>query len=141
MDGFRFITAGESHGPSLGAVGEGVGNGRAICVLFAREGARLVGAHQHARLALEPAQRAAAADGQGIAVDHLRGLKENVIMGRLIPAGTGLERYRNFRLLTETELPAPELELTEGIPGEEGIPPSPGIAAELMDEDEARPTQ
>ena len=23
-------------------------------------------------------------------VDHLRGLKENVIMGRLIPAGTGL---------------------------------------------------
>ncbi len=27
-------------------------------------------------------------------VDYLRGLKENVIMGRLIPAGTGLERYR-----------------------------------------------
>ncbi len=27
-------------------------------------------------------------------VDHLRGLKENVIMGRLIPAGTGLEKYR-----------------------------------------------
>ncbi|MGH3055850.1 MAG: DNA-directed RNA polymerase subunit beta', partial [Gaiellaceae bacterium] len=26
-------------------------------------------------------------------VDYLRGLKENVIMGRLIPAGTGLERY------------------------------------------------
>jgi DNA-directed RNA polymerase subunit beta' len=29
-------------------------------------------------------------------VDYLRGLKENVIMGRLIPAGTGLERYRNI---------------------------------------------
>ncbi len=27
-------------------------------------------------------------------VDYLRGLKENVIMGRLIPAGTGLSRYR-----------------------------------------------
>ncbi len=27
-------------------------------------------------------------------VDHLRGLKENVIMGRLIPAGTGMEYYR-----------------------------------------------
>jgi DNA-directed RNA polymerase subunit beta' len=27
------------------------------------------------------------------AVDHLNGLKENVIMGRLIPAGTGLEAY------------------------------------------------
>ena len=40
------------------------------------------------------------------AVDHLRGLKENVIMGRLIPAGTGLEFYRNFKLLTEAEPPA-----------------------------------
>jgi hypothetical protein len=28
-------------------------------------------------------------------VDYLRGLKENVIMGRLIPAGTGMEFYRN----------------------------------------------
>jgi DNA-directed RNA polymerase subunit beta' len=27
-------------------------------------------------------------------IDYLRGLKENVIMGRLIPAGTGMERYR-----------------------------------------------
>ena len=31
-------------------------------------------------------------------VDHLRGLKENVIMGRLIPAGTGMEYYRNVRV-------------------------------------------
>ncbi|PYP84867.1 MAG: DNA-directed RNA polymerase subunit beta' [Blastocatellia bacterium AA13] len=31
-------------------------------------------------------------------VDYLRGLKENVIMGRLIPAGTGMEFYRNVRL-------------------------------------------
>jgi len=29
------------------------------------------------------------------AVDELRGLKENVIMGRLIPAGTGAERYKD----------------------------------------------
>jgi DNA-directed RNA polymerase subunit beta' len=34
-------------------------------------------------------------------VDNLRGLKENVIMGRLIPAGTGMEYYRNVKLLTE----------------------------------------
>jgi DNA-directed RNA polymerase subunit beta' len=27
-------------------------------------------------------------------VDKLLGLKENVIMGRLVPAGTGLEKYR-----------------------------------------------
>jgi DNA-directed RNA polymerase subunit beta' len=35
-------------------------------------------------------------------VDHLRGLKENVIMGRLIPAGTGLPRYRHLKLMAET---------------------------------------
>jgi DNA-directed RNA polymerase subunit beta' len=37
------------------------------------------------------------------AVDHLRGLKENVIVGRLIPAGTGMEYYRNVRLAPELE--------------------------------------
>ena len=36
-------------------------------------------------------------------VDHLRGLKENVIVGRLIPAGTGMEYYRNVRLSPEME--------------------------------------
>ena len=30
--------------------------------------------------------------------DSLMGLKENVIIGKLIPAGTGLERYRNIRV-------------------------------------------
>jgi DNA-directed RNA polymerase subunit beta' len=30
----------------------------------------------------------------GVKVDSLTGLKENVIMGRLIPAGTGLLRYQ-----------------------------------------------
>jgi len=29
-------------------------------------------------------------------VDYLRGLKENVIMGRLIPAGTGLPKYKRL---------------------------------------------
>jgi DNA-directed RNA polymerase subunit beta' len=32
------------------------------------------------------------------AVDHLRGLKENVIMGRIIPAGTGLKEYRTVEI-------------------------------------------
>ncbi|HSC78686.1 MAG TPA: DNA-directed RNA polymerase subunit beta', partial [Candidatus Acidoferrales bacterium] len=44
-------------------------------------------------------------------VDYLRGLKENVIMGRLIPAGTGLDRYRQLTIGTELpkeeEAPAP----------------------------------
>jgi DNA-directed RNA polymerase subunit beta' len=34
-------------------------------------------------------------------VDYLRGLKENVIMGRLIPAGTGMEYYRKVRIAGE----------------------------------------
>jgi DNA-directed RNA polymerase subunit beta' len=37
------------------------------------------------------------------AVDGLRGLKENVIVGRLIPAGTGMEFYRNIQLSPELE--------------------------------------
>ncbi len=33
--------------------------------------------------------------------DHLHGLKENVIMGRLIPAGTGIARYKNIGIQIE----------------------------------------
>jgi len=39
-------------------------------------------------------------------VDNLRGLKENVIVGRLIPAGTGMEFYRNVALAPELEAQA-----------------------------------
>ncbi|HNS56137.1 MAG TPA: hypothetical protein PKO34_03695, partial [Smithellaceae bacterium] len=35
--------------------------------------------------------------------DYLRGLKENVIMGRLIPAGTGLVMYRKLGIRVEDE--------------------------------------
>ena len=34
-------------------------------------------------------------------VDHLIGLKENVIIGKLIPAGSGLDVYRNFEMKTD----------------------------------------
>ena len=34
-------------------------------------------------------------------VDHLVGLKENVLIGKLIPAGTGMKKYRNVKLDTE----------------------------------------
>jgi DNA-directed RNA polymerase subunit beta' len=34
-------------------------------------------------------------------IDHLRGLKENVIMGRLIPAGTGLPMYKRVGIAVE----------------------------------------
>ena len=36
-------------------------------------------------------------------IDHLIGLKENVIIGKLIPAGTGMRRYRNVKLSTDKE--------------------------------------
>ena len=58
-------------------------------------------------------------------IDYLRGLKENVIMGRLIPAGTGLEFYRNVELISEEPEPvlgeevSPELELAEDMTAEE----------------------
>ena len=35
------------------------------------------------------------------ACDHLRGLKENVIIGHLIPAGTGMKKYREIKLYDE----------------------------------------
>ena len=49
-------------------------------------------------------------------IDHLRGLKENVTMGRLIPAGTGFEWYRHVH-----------------IPADE--PPPPPVLPQLSDED------
>jgi DNA-directed RNA polymerase subunit beta' len=38
--------------------------------------------------------------------DYLLGLKENVIIGRLIPAGTGLEYYRSIQLKEEEKVEA-----------------------------------
>ena len=40
--------------------------------------------------------------------DYLRGLKENVIMGRLIPAGTGLPEYRQLGIQIEGAEDEPE---------------------------------
>ena len=48
-------------------------------------------------------------------VDHLVGLKENVIIGKLIPAGSGLEVYRNFEEKTDdtiSEIPEEYVDLT-----------------------------
>ena len=41
-------------------------------------------------------------------VDHLRGLKENVIVGRVIPAGTGMDHYHDFHI-EDVVYPTPEL--------------------------------
>jgi DNA-directed RNA polymerase subunit beta' len=52
-------------------------------------------------------------------VDYLRGLKENVIVGRLIPAGTGLDLYRSAKIAGEGEPEemVPEVEYLSGVPG------------------------
>ena len=34
-------------------------------------------------------------------VDHLRGLKENVVIGHIIPAGTGMKKYRDIKLYSQ----------------------------------------
>ena len=60
-------------------------------------------------------------------VDYLRGLKENVIMGRLIPAGTGMKYYRNVKVApdaTENRKQEDEFdEMTDYIRG--GLPLTP----------------
>jgi DNA-directed RNA polymerase subunit beta' len=51
-------------------------------------------------------------------VDYLRGLKENVIMGRLVPAGTGMEYYRRVKIAGEDVVEEPVVEPSlESIPG------------------------
>ncbi|MEJ7605443.1 MAG: DNA-directed RNA polymerase subunit beta', partial [Bryobacteraceae bacterium] len=54
-------------------------------------------------------------------VDYLRGLKENVIMGRLIPAGTGMDYYRHIKIagedVEEEVVQENDLGITDGIPG------------------------
>ncbi len=65
-------------------------------------------------------------------VDELRGLKENVIVGRLIPAGTGLAEYRD----TFVKLPEAPPGLTEAVETEvpavsdSTLQPSPAIGGE-----------
>jgi DNA-directed RNA polymerase subunit beta' len=54
--------------------------------------------------------------------DSLRGVKENVIMGRLIPAGTGTSQHRRLRVSAQKRIaPVP--------------PPTPAIAAESSNDD------
>jgi DNA-directed RNA polymerase subunit beta' len=54
-------------------------------------------------------------------IDYLRGLKENVIMGRLIPAGTGMAPYRDLEIALADEVEAallPPEEIMEPEPSE-----------------------
>ena len=62
-------------------------------------------------------------------IDHLIGLKENVIIGKLIPAGTGMRRYRNVKLSTDKE---EHLEYTPNVSEETADPLS---TEEIFDAD------
>ena len=60
-------------------------------------------------------------------VDHLLGLKENVIIGKLIPAGTGLDCYRNIEIEDEEadkKVPAEEAVTYVGDTEEDEVPAS-----------------
>ena len=64
-------------------------------------------------------------------IDPLVGLKENVIIGKLIPAGTGMKRYRNVHLDTEFQQDEEELDLTEEEDDDELL----DLEEDTMDED------
>jgi DNA-directed RNA polymerase subunit beta' len=49
-------------------------------------------------------------------IDYLRGLKENVIMGRLIPAGTGMEYYRNVDIERDETIGEAQREEIDDLP-------------------------
>ncbi len=57
-------------------------------------------------------------------VDELRGLKENVIIGKLIPAGTGAKQYSNIEMLLEKEFMSDE--------------PSEFLEEQLIDDEEIK---
>ena len=57
-------------------------------------------------------------------VDHLKGLKENVIMGRIIPAGTGMTQYRGARVVLEPEETVGESEVAD----DSGVDQADGVA-------------
>ena len=65
-------------------------------------------------------------------VDPLIGLKENVILGKLIPAGTGMSRYRDIRVVP-TEPPKEEVFIEdEEVPSEEELLPT--LETELIND-------
>ncbi|MDP2816358.1 MAG: DNA-directed RNA polymerase subunit beta', partial [Rectinemataceae bacterium] len=63
------------------------------------------------------------------ATDTLRGLKENVIIGHLIPAGTGMLKYRNIKLFDNEhdDLDAYVEEILEKRKAEKELAPMPAL--------------
>ena len=76
-------------------------------------------------------------------VDHLVGLKENVIIGKLIPAGTGLKRYRDIQLDTgmPEEIPAESEETAEALTQDEELLTMDDADEEILDDVDEDPTE
>ena len=76
-------------------------------------------------------------------VDPLIGLKENVIIGKLIPAGTGLKRYRDIQLDTgmPEEIPAESEETAEALPEDEELIIMDDADEEILDDVDEEPTE
>lgn len=64
-------------------------------------------------------------------VDNLRGLKENVTMGRLIPAGTGFDYYRKVRIQPDEPPPPPPILDDMSFEGEVDYQVNPDEAIEV----------
>ena len=62
-------------------------------------------------------------------VDHLVGLKENVIIGKHIPAGTGMKKYRDVKLNTDIQMDD-ELDLDDEITLDESEEPETEVETE-----------
>ncbi len=74
-------------------------------------------------------------------IDHLIGLKENVIIGKPIPAGTGMKRYRKVKLDTELiddeiVLSEDDEEVTAQEPDENSAINEDNVAEEVLDIDD-----
>jgi DNA-directed RNA polymerase subunit beta' len=67
--------------------------------------------------------------------DSLVGLKENVIIGKLIPAGTGISKYRNIRVEPTEEAKAKVYSMTGYPETDYGFGPASGQAVPLDDFD------
>ncbi len=67
--------------------------------------------------------------------DSLIGLKENVIIGKLIPAGTGISKYRNVRVEPTEEAKAKVYSMTGYTENDYGFGPASGQAVPLDDFD------
>ena len=66
-------------------------------------------------------------------VDHLRGFKENVIMGHLIPAGTGFHQHRDTQIEFTVDEPEPKKEEpAEGAEDAEGVDAENPVAVEEL---------